>query len=64
MAVDLLTDGESTKRARTRGRVTPDDFLGNFSPQPAREPKTAHAVDRYLEVIKPLGIANVPRSTV
>ena len=48
--------------ARRPGRSL--DFLGNFSPQPAREPKTAHAVDRYLEVIKPLGIANVPRFPV
>jgi len=31
MAVDLLTGNETTKRARTRERVTPDDFLGNFS---------------------------------
>ena len=31
MAVDLLTGNETTKRERTRERVTPDDFLGNFS---------------------------------
>ena len=31
MTVDLLTGSETTKRGRTRGRVTPDDFLGNFS---------------------------------
>lgn len=40
------------------------DFLGNFNPQPARERTTAHLVDRYLDLLKPLGIENVPRTPV
>lgn len=38
------------------------DFLGNFKPQPARERTTAHLVDRYLDVLKSLGIENAPRT--
>src|SRR5215203_5809109 len=37
------------------------DFLANFKPQPARERTAAHLVDRYLDMLKPLGIENVPR---
>jgi len=40
------------------------DFLANFKPQPARENTTAHLVDRYLDMLKPLGIENVPRTPV
>jgi ADP-heptose:LPS heptosyltransferase len=40
------------------------DFLGNFKPQPARERTTAHLVDRYLDLLKPLGIENPPRTPV
>jgi ADP-heptose:LPS heptosyltransferase len=40
------------------------DFLGNFKPQPARERTTAHLVDRYLDILKPLGIENIPRTPV
>jgi len=40
------------------------DFLGNFKPQPARERRAAHLVDRYLDMLKPLGIENVPRMPV
>ena len=40
------------------------DFLGNFKPQPAREKTAAHLVDRYLDMLKPLGIENVPRVPV
>ena len=40
------------------------DFLANFKPQPARESTAAHLVDRYLEMLKPLGIENVPRIPV
>jgi heptosyltransferase I len=45
--------------ARRPGRSL--DYLGNFEPRPPREAKHAHAVDRYLDVIKPLGIENPPR---
>src|ERR1044071_7450829 len=40
------------------------DFLGNFKPQPPRESTTAHLVDRYLDLLKSLGIENVPRTPV
>ena len=40
------------------------DFLANFKPQPARERPSAHLVDRYLDMLKPLGIENVPRTPV
>jgi len=40
------------------------DFLSNFKPQPARESTTAHLIDRYLDILKPLGIENVPRIPV
>ena len=42
--------------ARRPGRSI--DALANFQPPPPREAKQAHAVDRYLDVIKPLGITN------
>ena len=45
--------------ARRPGRSL--DYLANFEPRPPREAKQAHAVDRYLDVIKPLGIENPPR---
>ena len=45
--------------ARRPGRSL--DFLSNFQPRPPREAKEAHAVDRYLDVLKPLGITNSPR---
>jgi len=48
--------------ARRPGRSI--DILGNFEPRPPREAKQAHAVDRYLDVIKPLGIENAPRKPV
>src|SRR4051794_10063661 len=45
--------------ARRPGRSL--DYLANFEPRPPREGKNAHAVDRYLDVIKPLGIENAAR---
>jgi ADP-heptose:LPS heptosyltransferase len=38
------------------------DFLANFKPQPARERTAAHLVDRYLDLLKPLGIQDAPRT--
>jgi len=38
------------------------DFLANFKPQPAKELKTTHLVDRYLDLLKPLGIQNPVRT--
>ena len=40
------------------------DFLSNFKPRPQKEPTGAHLVDRYLELLKPLGIENPPRTPV
>jgi len=40
------------------------DFLANFKPQPVRENQKAHLVDRYLDLLKSLGIENVPRTPV
>jgi ADP-heptose:LPS heptosyltransferase len=47
--------------ARRRGRSI--DFLGNFRPQPPLETtnRARHQVDRYLDVLKPLGIENADR---
>ena len=38
------------------------DFLANFKPQPAKETEATHLVDRYLDLLKPLGIDNPPRT--
>jgi heptosyltransferase-3 len=40
------------------------DFLSNFKPRPARERTTAHLIDRYLDLLRPLGIENPPRTPV
>ena len=40
------------------------DFLSNFTPRPQKEPTGAHLVDRYLELLKPLGIQNPSRTPV
>lgn len=48
--------------ARRPGRSI--DLLANFEPRPQPEGKSAHAIDRYLDVIKPLGIENPPRVPV
>lgn len=32
------------------------DFLGSFKPKPPREDKAMHIIDRYFDVLKPLGI--------
>jgi len=40
------------------------DFLSNFRPRPVLEDRAKHAVDRYLDVIAPLGVevaSRVPR---
>jgi ADP-heptose:LPS heptosyltransferase len=37
------------------------DFLSNFKPQPAKESESTHLVDRYLDLLKPLGIQNPSR---
>jgi ADP-heptose:LPS heptosyltransferase len=47
--------------SRRRGRSL--DFLANFRPTPPIEEdnRTRHQVDRYLDVLRPLGIAEAPR---
>lgn len=40
------------------------DFLANFKPRPVQESEKTHLVDRYLDVVKPLGIQNAPRTPV
>ena len=37
------------------------DFLANFKPRPAKEVESTHLIDRYLDLLKPLGIQNAPR---
>src|SRR5215213_8572138 len=37
------------------------DFLGKFAAKPPAEDKSKHITDRYLEVLKPLGIEDPPR---
>jgi ADP-heptose:LPS heptosyltransferase len=38
------------------------EYLSNFKPRPPRLEKDAHVVDRYLDVLKPLGIRNQRRA--
>lgn len=38
------------------------DFLGNLSTRPPKEDKSKHATDRYLDVLRPLGIENANRT--
>jgi len=40
------------------------DFLANFKPQPVKESEKTHLVDRYLDLLKPLGIQNPSRTPV
>lgn len=37
------------------------DVFAKFSPPPPREDKSKHVTDRYLDVLKPLGIESAPR---
>ena len=46
--------------ARRPGRSL--DYLSNFKPRPPAEAKESHLVDRYLDVLKPLGLENQPRT--
>jgi lipopolysaccharide heptosyltransferase II len=52
------------RRLYSRRKNRSLDFLANFKPQPTRETETTHLVDRYLELLKPLGIQNSPRTPV
>lgn len=48
--------------ARRPGRSL--DYLANFRPRPPAEDRNLHAVDRYLDVLEPLGIQNAARIPV
>jgi heptosyltransferase-3 len=54
----------ASRRLYSRRQNRSLDFLANFNPRPAKENTTAHLVDRYLELLKPLGIENPPRVPV
>jgi len=45
--------------ARRPGRSL--DYLSNFKPPPPAEDRSKHAIDRYLEVLAPLGVGEVSR---
>jgi ADP-heptose:LPS heptosyltransferase len=57
----FLSGAQHRLYSRRPGRSL--DFLSNFRPQPPVEAnhKKRHAVDRYLDVLSPLGIKNVSR---
>lgn len=58
----FLSGAKQRLYARRPGRSL--DFLSNFRPAPAVEDTTKHAIDRYLDVVRPLGageVARVPR---
>lgn len=38
------------------------DYLANFRPAPPVEDRKKHAIDRYLDVLKPLGVGEVSRT--
>src|SRR5215212_3608247 len=45
--------------ARRPGRSL--DYLANFQPPPPVEDRSKHAIDRYLDVLSPLGVGEVSR---
>ncbi len=45
--------------ARRPGRSL--DYLANFNPAPPVEDRSKHAIDRYLDVVSPLGVGEVSR---
>jgi len=38
------------------------DYLSNFQPAPPDEDRSKHAIDRYLDVVRPLGVGEVART--
>ena len=38
------------------------DFLANFKPRPVKESEKTHLIDRYLDLLKPLGVQNASRT--
>jgi ADP-heptose:LPS heptosyltransferase len=57
----FLSGAQQRLFSRRRGRSL--DFLSNFRPRPPLEEnnRTRHQVDRYLDVLRPLGIEDAPR---
>ncbi|MGB9181279.1 MAG: glycosyltransferase family 9 protein [Pyrinomonadaceae bacterium] len=51
----------ASKRLYARRPTRSLDFLANFYTRPPVEDRAKHAVDRYLDVLKPLGIKDAPR---
>src|ERR1043165_1896265 len=45
--------------ARRPGRSL--DYLSNFKPQPPVDERNKHAIDRYVDVLAPLGVGEVSR---
>lgn len=37
------------------------DFLSNFKPRPVKESEKTHLIDRYLDLLKPIGVQNASR---
>nr|ALS90733.1 glycosyltransferase family 9 (heptosyltransferase) [uncultured bacterium] len=54
-----LSGAHTRLYARRPGRSL--DFLSSFHTRPPVEDRNKHAVDRYLQVLVPLGITNAPR---
>src|SRR5258706_4017358 len=57
----LLSGAPKRLYSRRPGRSL--DFLGNFSPRPPveKDHRTRHLIDRYLDVLIPLGVTNAER---
>ncbi|MGH9900405.1 MAG: glycosyltransferase family 9 protein [Pyrinomonadaceae bacterium] len=55
----FLSGAPTRLYARRPGRSL--DFLSNFRPRPGIEDRNKHAIDRYLDVVAPLGVSGVSR---
>jgi ADP-heptose:LPS heptosyltransferase len=55
----FLTGAGHRLYARRPGRSL--DYLANFRPAPPSEDRSKHAIDRYLDVVTPLGVGEVSR---
>lgn len=56
-----LLSGASDRLYAQRGNRS-IDWLSNFTPKPPIEDRNKHATDRYLDILLPLGIKDVPRT--
>lgn len=55
----FLSGARQRLYARRPGRSL--DYLANFRPEPPKEDRSKHAIDRYLDVVSPLGVGEVSR---